>query len=256
MCFRSSNETPRMKLRVEANREVEGGWIAEAPDLAGVVALGKARKADLSKVEGTCQRERWARSMELGCHRILCPTGLLTTCLATALLLSGCQEKAVKPDAGNSVFARVQQRHGMRVTLIRVEKRNVFLGPEGARQPNVEMQIVPGFSVAYVVEPIQPGATNLPVLLTVGKASRPPGPKDVPRGFNPAVLKSYWFDEYMHKFFPYSQQPVVQDPSNAIVYVSERYGLHVTNKAVDLAIEASIPTTEPEFFVFRNVPAE
>ena len=38
-------------MKVEIEREEDGRWIAEVPDLSGVMGYGKTRKQALSKVE-------------------------------------------------------------------------------------------------------------------------------------------------------------------------------------------------------------
>ncbi|MGD1026530.1 type II toxin-antitoxin system HicB family antitoxin [Candidatus Binatus soli] len=45
-----------MKLRVEFDRETDGRWIAEVPELPGVLAYGKTRAAALAAVEALALR--------------------------------------------------------------------------------------------------------------------------------------------------------------------------------------------------------
>jgi hypothetical protein len=175
-----------------------------------------------------------------------------------SLLWLGCKDVKPKPQ-----FLYTQHYENIRVTLLRIEKRNVFLSPEGARRTNVEMQIVPGFSVAYVVEPVNRITTNEPyffmpdlILVENGKPRSWPTPQDVPKGFNPAAQRSFWFQEYKDKFFPNSEHPMVRNPSNAVVYVNEQSGVRITNTVVDLAIQAAVPNSKAHVFVFKSVPID
>lgn len=45
-----------MKLKVEFDRETDGRWIAEVPELPGVLAYGKTRAAALAAVEALALR--------------------------------------------------------------------------------------------------------------------------------------------------------------------------------------------------------
>jgi predicted RNase H-like HicB family nuclease len=45
-----------MKLRIELEREDDGRWIAEVPDLAGVLAYGQTRDEALAKVQALALR--------------------------------------------------------------------------------------------------------------------------------------------------------------------------------------------------------
>jgi predicted RNase H-like HicB family nuclease len=45
-----------MKLRVEFDRETDGRWIAEVPELPGVLAYGKTRADALAAVEALALR--------------------------------------------------------------------------------------------------------------------------------------------------------------------------------------------------------
>jgi predicted RNase H-like HicB family nuclease len=45
-----------MKLRVELEREDDGRWIGEVPDLPGVLAYGRTRKQALAAVEALALR--------------------------------------------------------------------------------------------------------------------------------------------------------------------------------------------------------
>jgi len=45
-----------MKLRVEFDRETDGRWIAEVPELPGVLAYGKSRAEALAAVEALALR--------------------------------------------------------------------------------------------------------------------------------------------------------------------------------------------------------
>jgi predicted RNase H-like HicB family nuclease len=45
-----------MKLRIEIDREMDGRWIAEVPDLPGVMCYGQTRAEALSKVESLALR--------------------------------------------------------------------------------------------------------------------------------------------------------------------------------------------------------
>jgi predicted RNase H-like HicB family nuclease len=45
-----------MKLRVEFDRETDGRWIAEVPELPGVLAYGKTRSEALAAVEALALR--------------------------------------------------------------------------------------------------------------------------------------------------------------------------------------------------------
>jgi len=43
-------------IRIELEREDDGRWIAEVPDLPGVVAYGKTRKEAIAKVQSLALR--------------------------------------------------------------------------------------------------------------------------------------------------------------------------------------------------------
>ena len=43
-------------MRIELEREDDGRWIAEVPDLPGVVAYGKTRKEAIAKVQSLVLR--------------------------------------------------------------------------------------------------------------------------------------------------------------------------------------------------------
>lgn len=43
-------------MRIELDREDDGRWIAEVPDLPGVIAYGKTRKEAISKVQSLALR--------------------------------------------------------------------------------------------------------------------------------------------------------------------------------------------------------
>jgi predicted RNase H-like HicB family nuclease len=43
-------------MRIELEREDDGRWIAEVPDLPGVVAYGKTRKEAITKVQSLALR--------------------------------------------------------------------------------------------------------------------------------------------------------------------------------------------------------
>jgi predicted RNase H-like HicB family nuclease len=45
-----------MKLKIEIDRELDGRWIAEVPDLPGVMCYGQSRAEALSKVESLALR--------------------------------------------------------------------------------------------------------------------------------------------------------------------------------------------------------
>jgi predicted RNase H-like HicB family nuclease len=45
-----------MKLQIEFEREEDGRWIAEVPDLAGVLAYGRTRDEALAKVQALALR--------------------------------------------------------------------------------------------------------------------------------------------------------------------------------------------------------
>jgi predicted RNase H-like HicB family nuclease len=45
-----------MRLRVEFDRETDGRWIAEVPELPGVLAYGKTREEALAAVEALALR--------------------------------------------------------------------------------------------------------------------------------------------------------------------------------------------------------
>jgi predicted RNase H-like HicB family nuclease len=45
-----------MKLKVEFDRETDGRWIADVPDLPGVMAYGKTREEALAAVEALALR--------------------------------------------------------------------------------------------------------------------------------------------------------------------------------------------------------
>lgn len=182
----------------------------------------------------------------------------LSAFCGASLLGSGCKDETPKLH-----FFYTQHFQNIRVTLLRVEKRNIFLSPEGSRQTNSKMQIVPGFSIAYVVEPVDRTSTNAPYLFTPdvalvenGKLRPSPASQDVPPGFNPGSQRSYSFQEYKDRFFPYSEHPMVKNPSNAVVYVNEQYGVRITNATVDLAIQATVPNSNQHIFTFHSVPID
>jgi len=43
-------------MKIEIERETDGRWIAEAPDLPGVVAYGRTRKQAIAKAEALALR--------------------------------------------------------------------------------------------------------------------------------------------------------------------------------------------------------
>ncbi len=45
-----------MKIEIEIEREEDGRWIAEAPDLPGVMVYGRSREDAVSKVEALALR--------------------------------------------------------------------------------------------------------------------------------------------------------------------------------------------------------
>jgi predicted RNase H-like HicB family nuclease len=45
-----------MKLQIELEREEDGRWIAEVPDLPGVMVYGESREAALAKVQALALR--------------------------------------------------------------------------------------------------------------------------------------------------------------------------------------------------------
>lgn len=45
-----------MKLEIEIEREMDGRWIAEVPQLPGVLAYGKTRKQSLARVKALALR--------------------------------------------------------------------------------------------------------------------------------------------------------------------------------------------------------
>lgn len=45
-----------MKLQIEVEREEDGRWIAEVPDLAGVLTYGDTREEALAKVQALALR--------------------------------------------------------------------------------------------------------------------------------------------------------------------------------------------------------
>ena len=45
-----------MKFRIEIDREEDGRWIAEIPELPGVMAYGKTRQEAIAKVEALALR--------------------------------------------------------------------------------------------------------------------------------------------------------------------------------------------------------
>jgi predicted RNase H-like HicB family nuclease len=45
-----------MKLKIEIEREADGRWIAEVPDLPGVLSYGRTREEAVSKVEALALR--------------------------------------------------------------------------------------------------------------------------------------------------------------------------------------------------------
>jgi predicted RNase H-like HicB family nuclease len=45
-----------MKLRIEIDRENDGRWICEVPDLPGVLAYGRTRKSALASVQALALR--------------------------------------------------------------------------------------------------------------------------------------------------------------------------------------------------------
>lgn len=45
-----------MKFRIEIDREDDGRWIAEIPELPGVMAYGKTRQEAIAKVEALALR--------------------------------------------------------------------------------------------------------------------------------------------------------------------------------------------------------
>ncbi len=45
-----------MKLKIEIDREEDGRWLAEVPDLPGVMVYGQTREEAVSKVEALALR--------------------------------------------------------------------------------------------------------------------------------------------------------------------------------------------------------
>ncbi|MGO8703017.1 MAG: type II toxin-antitoxin system HicB family antitoxin [Candidatus Brocadiia bacterium] len=43
-------------MKIEIERETDGRWIAEVPDMPGVMAYGKTRKEAVAKVEALAER--------------------------------------------------------------------------------------------------------------------------------------------------------------------------------------------------------
>jgi predicted RNase H-like HicB family nuclease len=64
-----------MKLTIETEQEEDGRWIAEVPELAGVLAYGTTREAAMAKVEALALRVL-AEQLE---HGEAAPVGLSIT---------------------------------------------------------------------------------------------------------------------------------------------------------------------------------
>jgi predicted RNase H-like HicB family nuclease len=64
-----------MKLTIETEREEDGRWIAEVPELAGVLAYGTTREAAMARVEVLALRVL-AEQIE---HGEAAPVGLTIT---------------------------------------------------------------------------------------------------------------------------------------------------------------------------------
>jgi predicted RNase H-like HicB family nuclease len=45
-----------MKLKIEIDREIDGRWICEVPQLPGVMAYGRTRKSALASVQALALR--------------------------------------------------------------------------------------------------------------------------------------------------------------------------------------------------------
>jgi predicted RNase H-like HicB family nuclease len=45
-----------MPLTIEVEQEVDGRWIAEVPELPGVLTYGETRKAAIARVQALCLR--------------------------------------------------------------------------------------------------------------------------------------------------------------------------------------------------------
>jgi predicted RNase H-like HicB family nuclease len=65
-----------LKLTVETEREEDGRWIAEVPDLAGVLAYGKTRDEAIARAEALALRVLaalyrigWQLKREAGSHK-------------------------------------------------------------------------------------------------------------------------------------------------------------------------------------------
>jgi hypothetical protein len=178
--------------------------------------------------------------------------------VAVGVLLCGC---GAETKQSPQVFRHSLRQKDIQVTLLAVEKRNVFIDPGASGHFASDPRVAPGLAVAYAVESLDNNVTNEPVvsfpvgIIENGKLRPLPGPKDVPKGFNPWTHRSYWFEEYKQKHFPHFELPTVKTPLNTVVYVSEQYGVHITNQQViTLAIQASLPGRKDHVFVFKNVP--
>ena len=50
-CYSSISRDPNMNLTLECEQEVDGRWIAEVPELSGVLAYGSSSADAMSKAE-------------------------------------------------------------------------------------------------------------------------------------------------------------------------------------------------------------
>ena len=173
------------------------------------------------------------------------------------VLFCGC---GAETKQGSQAFRHSLRQKDVQVTLLAVERRNVFVDPGASGHFASDPRVVPGLAVAYAVESLDNNVTNEPVvsfpaaIIENGKLRPLPGPKDVPKGFNPWTHRSYRFEEYKQKYFPHFELRTVKTPSNTVVYLSEQYGINITNQVITLAIEALLPGSTSQVFVFKNVP--
>jgi len=189
-----------------------------------------------------------------------CVTRWFLSLATVALFAIGCDPKT-NISTTSRPFISVQSKGDIQVTLLSVERRTVFLRTNQSPPVTRFAESIHGLAVAYAVEPVREGITNEPVLsfddiliLEKGKPKLLPTPKDVPSGFNPRSYRSFWFAEYKETHYPHSTLPTVKNPSNAVVYLSEQYGIHITNKSLTLAIRAMLPGDKHEIFIFNGVP--
>jgi predicted RNase H-like HicB family nuclease len=56
LALRFSSEGSLVKLLIELEQEEDGRWIAEVPDLSGVVAYGQSREDALARVQALALR--------------------------------------------------------------------------------------------------------------------------------------------------------------------------------------------------------